>query len=146
MRFTLVSLLPCLTLAQVLPPYYSHGCYTEGYNARALDHKIPDNADNTVEACATACLTSIDPVTEPPYTLFGLEYGTECYCASSLAVGSFPAFSLADWYHSSSLPFPPTHPATDLSAAPWTAPARPSSPPPQSAADPPASPSTPPPP
>lgn len=90
---TLLLLLPALgtTLAQ-LPPIFPHGCYTEAFRTRALSGRaFPPSPNNTVVTCATAC-TALN------YTLFGLEYGTECYCGNALSPGAFPAFGPSDWY------------------------------------------------
>ncbi|KAK0752837.1 WSC domain-containing protein [Schizothecium vesticola] len=89
---TLFLLLPALvtTVAQLLPPIFPHGCYTEAFHTRALSgHTVPPSPNNTVLTCATAC-TALN------YPLFGLEYGTECYCGTALSPGSFPAFGPSD--------------------------------------------------
>lgn len=39
----------------------------------------------TVEMCAGYCITSLG------YTLFGVEYGGECYCGNQLQAGSVAA-------------------------------------------------------
>lgn len=99
---TLLLLLPALgtTLAQ-LPPIFPHGCYTEAFRTRALSGRaFPPSPNNTVVTCATAC-TALN------YTLFGLEYGTECYCGNALSPGAFPAFGPSDWYLPPSSP--PSH-------------------------------------
>jgi hypothetical protein len=60
--------------------YSSIGCYTEGTNTRALS--VQPNANNTVASCLKAC---------QGYLYSGVEYGGECFCGNSLAIGAVPA-------------------------------------------------------
>ena len=55
------------------------GCYTEATNGRALSGSTYYNDKMTVEKCAAACNA---------YSLFGLEYGRECYCGNRINSGS----------------------------------------------------------
>ncbi|EPE31830.1 WSC containing protein [Glarea lozoyensis ATCC 20868] len=67
--------------------YGSHGCYTEPNNAqngRALMGKTTVSNNMTVENCADICAAG-------QYSLFGVEYSSECYCGNMLAVGSVAA-------------------------------------------------------
>ncbi|KAF4631590.1 hypothetical protein G7Y89_g6540 [Cudoniella acicularis] len=64
----------------------SLGCYTDAVGARALvnqQYTIP-GASMTVEACEAACKTL-------GYTLAGVEYSDECYCANSISNANAPA-------------------------------------------------------
>jgi hypothetical protein len=67
--------------------YHSYGCYTEATTGRAIDtERLVDYTHMTVEMCATYCLTTHGR------TIFGLEYGGECYCGNApLAAGSVAA-------------------------------------------------------
>ncbi|TVY37646.1 putative fungistatic metabolite [Lachnellula subtilissima] len=64
---------------------YSYlGCYTEGTDVRALGAASATNYTTmTVEKCASFCT--------PTYTLFGLEFGGECWCADVLGNGAVAA-------------------------------------------------------
>lgn len=66
-------------------PTYSYlGCYTEGTGVRALGAANTVNYTTmTVEACASFCT--------PTYSLFGLEYGGECWCANVFGTGAVAA-------------------------------------------------------
>lgn len=58
------------------------GCYTEPSSVRALGSaSLVDYVSMTVEKCAAFC-------TSKKYSMFGLEYAGECWCANSLASGS----------------------------------------------------------
>ncbi|KAH8765262.1 carbohydrate-binding WSC, partial [Hyaloscypha finlandica] len=58
------------------------GCYTEGYQIRALTpHVTTDYALMSPEICAAKCNVY-------PYTYIGLEYGGECYCGNQINNGS----------------------------------------------------------
>lgn len=59
--------------------YNYAGCFTEGSAGRALSANYLATSDMTIEYCAANCTG---------YTYFGVEYGSECYCGSSLGVGS----------------------------------------------------------
>ncbi|CAK7205222.1 hypothetical protein SEUCBS139899_007989 [Sporothrix eucalyptigena] len=60
------------------------GCYSEGTAARALASASFSSANMTQEACATYCTSG----TKTNYTLFGVEYSTQCYCGNALSAGS----------------------------------------------------------
>ncbi|KJR85010.1 uncharacterized protein SPSK_11004 [Sporothrix schenckii 1099-18] len=60
------------------------GCYTEATAGRALGSASISAANMTYEACAAHCLSG----TATRYTVFGVEYGTQCYCGDTLAAGS----------------------------------------------------------
>ncbi|KAL8924412.1 MAG: hypothetical protein Q9208_004020, partial [Pyrenodesmia sp. 3 TL-2023] len=62
--------------------YKSNGCYTEATRGRALSGNAYFDNLMTVEKCAAAC---------SGFTLFGLEYGRECFCGNTLNAGSVPA-------------------------------------------------------
>jgi hypothetical protein len=64
------------------PGYTTTGCYTEATNIRALSEGKYCDDNMTVGMCALAC---------SGFTLFGVEYGRECYCGSSLNAGSVSA-------------------------------------------------------
>ncbi|KAL8671645.1 MAG: hypothetical protein Q9168_003851 [Polycauliona sp. 1 TL-2023] len=69
---------------RVTPPtnYTPKGCYTEASNGRALTGNAYFDDQMTVEKCAAACAK---------FSLFGVEYGRECYCGNTLNDGSVPA-------------------------------------------------------
>jgi chitinase len=58
------------------------GCYTEGYNVRALTpYATTDYALMSPEICAANCNIY-------PYAYIGVEYGGECYCGNQINNGS----------------------------------------------------------
>ncbi|KAI4096189.1 MAG: hypothetical protein LQ339_007036 [Xanthoria mediterranea] len=59
--------------------YTFDGCFTEATSGRALTGSVYYDNAMTVEKCAAVCKA---------FTLFGLEYGRECYCGNSLQAGS----------------------------------------------------------
>ncbi|KAL8894926.1 MAG: hypothetical protein Q9207_008363 [Kuettlingeria erythrocarpa] len=65
-----------------LADYTSKGCHTEATTGRALSGNAYFDNLMTVEKCAAAC---------SKFSLFGLEYGRECFCGNSLNEGSVPA-------------------------------------------------------
>ncbi|KAL8656949.1 MAG: hypothetical protein Q9226_002407 [Calogaya cf. arnoldii] len=67
---------------QVVAGYTAKGCYTEATRGRALSGNAYFDSQMTVEKCAAAC---------SKFTLFGVEYGRECFCGNSLNEGSIPA-------------------------------------------------------
>ncbi|KXX73991.1 putative fungistatic metabolite [Madurella mycetomatis] len=78
-----------LALAAVVPAVLAqtfYGCYTEVPTRALSDFSQVDYDNMTVGICETFC-------TGQGSTLWGLEYGGECYCGDVLAQGSFPAFS-----------------------------------------------------
>jgi hypothetical protein len=66
---------PPLQLTRTVGQYGFAGCYTES-GGKTLSQKSTTSTVMTVELCAVFCAGS-------PY--FGLEYGAECYCGSTLA-------------------------------------------------------------
>lgn len=63
-----------------------YGCYTEGHDVRALaGASFADATLMTPSYCQTLCSAG-------GYTLWGVEYGLECYCGDALGVGSIPTF------------------------------------------------------
>ncbi|KAK4224485.1 WSC domain-containing protein [Podospora fimiseda] len=74
------------TLPAVLAQTY-YGCYTD-YPGHALtEHSYWDNENMTATFCQTECLT-----VDPTFTIWGTQYGEECYCGHSLPQGVFPAW------------------------------------------------------
>ncbi|TVY83801.1 putative fungistatic metabolite [Lachnellula suecica] len=72
-----------LSLRQA-PAYTYLNCYTEGEGVRALGAASTSNYTTmTVEVCAAFCT--------PTYSLFGLEYGGECWCANEIGNGAVVA-------------------------------------------------------
>jgi hypothetical protein len=70
-------------IKQTIGAYIYKGCYTEATNMRALSSSVSYNYTSmTLEMCATSCSGS---------TLWGVEYGGECYCGSSINAGSIIA-------------------------------------------------------
>ncbi|KAK0719031.1 WSC domain-containing protein [Apiosordaria backusii] len=79
-----------LALAALVPAVVGqtfYGCYTEIPTRALTGASTADFEGMTIEACETYCT---DPTRN--FTLWGLEYGGECYCGNSLGTGSFPAF------------------------------------------------------
>ncbi|KAL2271984.1 hypothetical protein VTJ83DRAFT_1355 [Remersonia thermophila] len=66
-----------------------YGCYTDT-PARALTGSFLFASNMTLALCEAHCKN---------YTLWGVEYSTECYCGNSLGPRSFPTFS-TDCYKS----------------------------------------------
>lgn len=64
--------------------YVYLGCYSEATTSRALASASFSVANMTEEACAAYCSTG----TKTSYTMFGVEYSTECYCGNALGLGS----------------------------------------------------------
>ena len=64
--------------------YTYQGCITEGTNSRAFAEAGTVATDMTVEKCALFC-------SQGSYTLMGVEYSSECYCANSTSPGAVPA-------------------------------------------------------
>ncbi|KKA29005.1 hypothetical protein TD95_004681 [Thielaviopsis punctulata] len=56
-------------------------CWTDSVSSRALTGASTYANDMTVEKCAAFCSAS-------GYTIFGLEYATQCYCGNALAAGA----------------------------------------------------------
>ncbi|KAL8845777.1 MAG: hypothetical protein Q9221_009086 [Calogaya cf. arnoldii] len=73
---------PGVSSPQVVAGYTAKGCYTEATRGRALSGNAYFDSQMTVEKCAAAC---------SKFTLFGVEYGRECFCGNSLNEGSIPA-------------------------------------------------------
>ncbi|KAK3685494.1 hypothetical protein B0T22DRAFT_381071 [Podospora appendiculata] len=75
---------PTATLAQkpTVGSYTLVGCQTEATAGRALASDSYAADSMTLESCAAYC---------GAYTYFGTEYGRECYCGNTLAVGSTTA-------------------------------------------------------
>ncbi|KAL8962981.1 MAG: hypothetical protein Q9193_000701 [Seirophora villosa] len=67
---------------RAIADYTSQGCRTEATRGRALTGNAYFDSLMTVEKCAAACTK---------FPLFGVEYGTECYCGNSFNPGSNPA-------------------------------------------------------
>ncbi|KAL8691510.1 MAG: hypothetical protein Q9218_003276 [Villophora microphyllina] len=98
MRYTGVPIASCLLLLPLthakpvrqlisrgdasISGYNYQGCYTEATKGRALSGSAFFNDLMTVEKCAASC---------SQFDMFGVEYGRECYCGSSLNMGSVSA-------------------------------------------------------
>ncbi|CAK7234763.1 hypothetical protein SBRCBS47491_009059 [Sporothrix bragantina] len=61
--------------------YVYTGCYSEATAGRALASASYSVANMTQESCAAYCAQN-------SFTLFGVEYATQCYCGNSLGAGS----------------------------------------------------------
>ncbi|KAL8743437.1 MAG: hypothetical protein Q9190_004206 [Brigantiaea leucoxantha] len=57
-----------------VPGYNYAGCYTDSTSARVLKAKTYLDSKMTIEKCAAAC---------KGYSIFGAEYGSQCYCDNS---------------------------------------------------------------
>ncbi|CZS88993.1 uncharacterized protein RCO7_04645 [Rhynchosporium graminicola] len=96
------TLVPTLTTSSAVPTatgpairqtvggYNFQGCWTESTTGRALNEKSYTNDLMTLEKCATFCSTA------PSYSMFGVEYGRECWCGDVLSAGSIKALSQTD--------------------------------------------------
>lgn len=62
--------------------YSYYGCQTEATTGRALSGAAYAYDAMTLESCATNCAG---------FSMFGVEYGRECYCGNSFTAGSIPA-------------------------------------------------------
>ncbi|KAG4438082.1 hypothetical protein IFR05_006448 [Cadophora sp. M221] len=78
------------TIKSTVGGYNFQGCWTESTTGRALNKKTLANDLMTLEMCATFCSTA------PSNTMFGVEYGRECYCGDVLSAGSVKADNQAD--------------------------------------------------
>ncbi|KAJ7777620.1 glycosyl hydrolase family 71-domain-containing protein [Mycena maculata] len=67
-------------------PWSALGCYTDSGSARALSYTGPSSASNSISSCLSTC-------SGLGYIYGGVEYGTECYCGSSLASSSVASSS-----------------------------------------------------
>ncbi|PVH86433.1 WSC-domain-containing protein [Cadophora sp. DSE1049] len=74
-------------IRQTVGKYNFQGCWTESTTGRALSSKNYADDAMTLESCATYCSA---------YSMFGVEYGRECYCGNSLGAGSVKATNQAD--------------------------------------------------
>merc|ERR1711977_468711 len=61
--------------------------HPESTTGRALSSKTYADDGMTLESCASFC---------SPFSMFGVEYGRECYCGNSLGAGSVKATNQAD--------------------------------------------------
>ncbi|CAK7566564.1 MAG: hypothetical protein SEPTF4163_004511 [Sporothrix epigloea] len=61
--------------------YVYSGCYSEATSGRALASASFSAANLTQELCAAYCA-------QKSHAMFGVEYATQCYCGSTLGVGS----------------------------------------------------------
>ena len=67
------------TVVQTVGNYVFQGCFSEGSSSRALTGAAFSNSSMTIEMCAADCKS---------FSMFGVEYGQECYCGNSLQAGS----------------------------------------------------------
>lgn len=73
-----------LAIEQECANFRSMGCWLEGSTPTRLlpDDFVQDENSMTIEVCSTYCSN---------YTLFGVEYGSECFCANAITENSgFP--------------------------------------------------------
>lgn len=61
-----------------IPGYIYQACYSDSTGSRTLSDSSTSSDTMTVEACAAFCNGA---------TYFGVEYGRECYCGSTIRVG-----------------------------------------------------------
>jgi hypothetical protein len=70
------------SLAGTVGTYKYQGCYTELTNARALsNYEVTSLTLMSAEYCVSTC-------SGKGYAYAGLEYGSQCFCGSTLAIGS----------------------------------------------------------
>ncbi|KAK3079653.1 hypothetical protein LTS18_004221 [Coniosporium uncinatum] len=71
---------PTVTSISDLSNYTYVGCFNETHDRRALNGLAANGGSkNTLNSCAASCLG---------YNYFGVEYGSECYCANDIYVNS----------------------------------------------------------
>ncbi|KAK5999297.1 hypothetical protein QM012_005622 [Aureobasidium pullulans] len=70
---------PSVIVGSSLSNYTYMGCFNETHDRRALNGNSRTGSTNSLESCATFC---------SGYAYFGVEYGAECYCGSSLYANS----------------------------------------------------------
>ncbi|KAG4434028.1 hypothetical protein IFR05_010482 [Cadophora sp. M221] len=75
------------SIRQTVAKYTFQGCWTESTTGRALGSKTYSDDFMTLESCAAFCSA---------YSMFGVEYGRECYCGNTLGAGSVKAANQAD--------------------------------------------------
>ncbi|CZS94127.1 uncharacterized protein RAG0_04170 [Rhynchosporium agropyri] len=61
----------------LLASWFSKGCYSDNYPSRILSSSTASSSALTLEACITFCNNG-------GFSLAGVEYGQECYCANAL--------------------------------------------------------------
>ncbi|KAL0937964.1 LysM domain-containing protein [Colletotrichum truncatum] len=72
----------CVGVFDAIPSYQSYGCYTE-VPTRALSYAgLTGQSTMTVEFCSVYCMV------EKGRSLFGVQFGGECWCGDALTVGS----------------------------------------------------------
>ncbi|KAK7047617.1 hypothetical protein VNI00_006385 [Paramarasmius palmivorus] len=65
-----------------LPAKWTYfGCYSDNEHGRIMEYAVGSNEHATVEKCISICK-------EMSYTIAGIEYGGECYCADRLINGA----------------------------------------------------------
>lgn len=69
-------------IKQAIGSWSFEGCWTEATNGRALGSKTYAAESMTLESCASFC---------SGFSMFGVEYGRECYCGNTLRTGSVKA-------------------------------------------------------
>ncbi|KAF1350122.1 WSC domain-containing protein, partial [Delphinella strobiligena] len=57
------------------------GCYSDNTGSRTLGYLAYDDSSNTIELCTTTCYNA-------GYSIAGVEYGSQCYCADELFGGA----------------------------------------------------------
>lgn len=70
---------PTASPAAAAASFVYRGCYSDSGNARSLAGRASYDDAMTVEKCAAACAS---------YSLFGVEYGSQCFCGTELATAS----------------------------------------------------------
>lgn len=73
---------PSVTIVPIAGSFGYQDCHTEATNGRALTGFATASNDMTIQYCAGNC---------SGFTYMAVEYGRECYCGNSLAVGSVTA-------------------------------------------------------
>ncbi|RDL34419.1 Uncharacterized protein BP5553_07547 [Venustampulla echinocandica] len=74
-------------IKEVIGNWQFKGCWTEATTGRALSSKTYADDAMTLESCAAFC---------SGFTMFGVEYGRECYCGNSLGAGSAKSADQSD--------------------------------------------------
>ncbi|PMD40623.1 WSC-domain-containing protein [Hyaloscypha variabilis F] len=74
-------------IQQTIGNWAFQGCWTESTTGRALSSNTYAADSMTLESCASFCSA---------FSMFGVEYGRECYCGNALGAGSTKAPNQAD--------------------------------------------------
>ena len=78
---TVTLIYPFLEMQFAIKSCSAKGCYTDWTTTRALGSYSTTTSSNTPASCEATCLGQ-------GYTMAGVEYGSECFCANSITISS----------------------------------------------------------